>query len=206
LGESRDMRFVLAYLEPGDLFVDVGANVGIYTLLASSVRDVTVESFEPSPEAFSRLVENVELNNLGAHVAVHRAAAGEEDGTALLTQGRDCWNHLTSQRGDDAIEVPLLRLDSILPSARRRVALIKIDVEGRERDVLSGAVQTLRTDRPALIVEGDWDSVAAILEPLGYETYDYHDASRVLESSQVRHGNNLLAIADLGEARKRLIN
>jgi FkbM family methyltransferase len=204
LGEARDMRFTLDFLAPGDVFVDVGANVGVYSLLASSIPDVNIEAFEPSPAAFSRLTENVRLNRLEARVTMHRSAVGDVDGVAHLTQGRDCWNHLTSASDSDAIDVPIVRLDATLPSSTRRVSLMKIDVEGREAAVLAGATATLRADHPALIVEGDWEKVAPIVEPLGYVPFDYDIATRTLTASRVRRGNNLLLLAEIGDARRRV--
>jgi precorrin-6B methylase 2 len=188
LSESRDMRFMLNFLAPGDLFVDVGADVGVYSLLASSIPDVNIEAFEPSPPAFSRLTENVRLNCLEARITMHRTAAGDVDGVERLTN----------------TDVPVVRLDSTLPSSPRRIALMKIDVEAHEAEVLAGATATLRADHPALIVKGDWERVAPVVEPLGYTQFEYHSATRILTSSRVRRGNNLLLLADVDDARLRL--
>jgi FkbM family methyltransferase len=204
LGEARDMRFTLDFLAPGDVFVDVGANVGVYSLLASSIPDVNIEAFEPSPEAFSRLGENVRLNRLETRVTTYQTAVGDIDGVARLTQGRDCWNHLTAATDGDALEVPIVRLDAVVPRSPRRVSLMKIDVEGHEAAVLAGATATLCADHPALIVEGEWEKVAPVVEPLGYAPFEYDTATRTLKSSRVRRGNNLLLLADVDDARLRL--
>ena len=63
--EYRDVHFVRDYLTAGDRFIDVGANVGAFTLTVASVTSCVVEAFEPSSTAFPRLVENIELNLLG---------------------------------------------------------------------------------------------------------------------------------------------
>jgi FkbM family methyltransferase len=188
LSESRDMRFMLNFLAPGDLFVDVGADVGVYSLLASSIPDVNIEAFEPSPPAFSRLTENVRLNCLEARITMRRTAVGDVDGVDRRTN----------------IDLPVVRVDSTLPSSPRRVALMKIDVEGREAEVLAGATATLRADHPALIVDGDWERVAPIVEPLGYAPFEYDSTTRTLTPSRVRRGNNLLLLADVDDARLRL--
>ena len=64
--EYRDVHFVRDYLTAGDRFIDVGANVGVFTLTVASVAGSVAEAFEPSSTAFPRLVENIELNLLGA--------------------------------------------------------------------------------------------------------------------------------------------
>jgi hypothetical protein len=70
LHESEDMAFVLHLLRPGDVFYDVGANVGSYTLLAATA-GARVHAFEPSPPTAARLRRNVALNALEERVQVH---------------------------------------------------------------------------------------------------------------------------------------
>ena len=83
LPEWHDMRFLLDFLRPGDLF-DVGANVGVYSLLACTVAGTQVVAFEPGRLAYERLHENIALNSLTQRVRTVMAAAGDgldkEDG------------------------------------------------------------------------------------------------------------------------------
>jgi FkbM family methyltransferase len=200
--EPRDMRFAMEFLKPGDVFVDVGANVGVYSLLASSIPDVNIESFEPSPPAFSRLAENVRLNGLEARVVMHRDLVGDVDGVARLTPGRG--NHITFGGGADAIAVPIVRLDSILPRTPRRIALMRFDVAGREAAALAGAAATLAADRPALIVEGIWENIEPTVTQLGYARFDYDPATRELAPVRARVSDTLLLLADVDDARRRV--
>jgi hypothetical protein len=62
LPDFKEMRFLLAWLSPDDVFIDVGANVGLYSVLAAGVRRASVAAFEPSSETSDRLLENVRLN------------------------------------------------------------------------------------------------------------------------------------------------
>ncbi len=204
LGETRDMRLTLSYLRSDDLFVDVGANVGVYSLLAASIPGVSVESFEPSNEAYGHLLENVALNRFDARVTTHEAAAGAHDGSGWLIDGEDVYNRLTTSDDPAAVAVDVVTLDRVLGDDRRRVALIKIDVEGFEADVLRGAAAVLRRDAPAIIVEGPWEAVAAVVEPLGYRAYDYDPAARVLCATTQLVGSNSLLLADADEACRRL--
>jgi FkbM family methyltransferase len=141
LHELEDMAFVLHFLRPEDLFVDVGANVGSYTVLASGVVGATTIAVEPSPAAFAVLEDNVRLNGITERVEAHNIAVGREEGTVAFTLGHDTGNHVVSL-GQEAKEqetalVSQVPLGELLGG--RTPALIKLDVEGYEAEVLSGA-------------------------------------------------------------------
>ena len=82
-----DMHFVHRYLRPGDAVIDVGANIGVYTLLAASVvgDQGKVVAFEPGRQSFARLQENVQLNGLH-QVETRRAAVGKRGARSLSTR------------------------------------------------------------------------------------------------------------------------
>lgn len=209
LPEWEDMRFLIDFLRPGDTFIDVGANVGVYTLLASSVADVNTWAFEPSSSAFERLQENVELNELDSQVVTVQAAVGSSGGRVSVTTGRDTVNRLVLPgEATQSEEVELVTLDAALTtSARASVRLLKIDVEGFEEQVLEGASDLLE-EGPAVIVEAnDPSGIARVLAPLGYLPYFYEPGSHQLVQTDwlaKRPGNNLLAIRDQELARTRL--
>ena len=83
------------HLVPGDLFVDIGANIGIYTMYAADI-GASVIACEPDPRNYPRLVENVEFN--GYEVQALNVAVADRPGTVRLTQGLDSLNHLCSAR------------------------------------------------------------------------------------------------------------
>ena len=95
LHEFADMAFTLHFLRPDDLFLDVGANIGSYTLLASGVCKARTISFEPDPETMALLRRNIDLNGLHGHVVLEQAAVGAEEGEVEFTIGRDTGNHVT---------------------------------------------------------------------------------------------------------------
>src|SRR5664279_3733707 len=97
LPDWDEMNYLLRHLRPGDTFVDVGANVGVYSILASSIPDVRVEAFEPSTLSNARLIENVRLNQR-ADIRCHRTAVGENAGPVDLTCGLDTTNHVADPR------------------------------------------------------------------------------------------------------------
>lgn len=97
--DYHEMEFMAHFLRPGDGFVDVGANIGVYALLAASFvgQDGRVDAFEPVPIAFDRLRENVALNGLG-QVHAHQVALGASAGTARITVRHDTMNRITGAR------------------------------------------------------------------------------------------------------------
>lgn len=151
--EIDEMQFVQAYLRPGDGFVDGGANIGIYTLLAASKVGPSgwIDAFEPSPTALQRLRQNISHNGL-SQVRTHAAALGDVAGTARLLVGWDVSDRLAgsedNQREDEqAVPVPTVRLDEILDSGRS-YAMAKLDLEGAELRCLRGAEERLRLANP----------------------------------------------------------
>ncbi|MFI5155830.1 MAG: FkbM family methyltransferase [Chitinophagales bacterium] len=156
LHEFEDMMFLLHLLRPGDLFVDVGANIGSYTVLASAVAMAQAISIEPVPKTFSNLKRNVAVNDLESRVELHNYGIGNESGVLRFTRNLDTINHVISSvdaaNDSDSIEVQITTIDDMMQG--RIPLLIKIDVEGFELAVLEGARQTLsNTHLNALIIE-----------------------------------------------------
>src|SRR5262249_61074379 len=94
LHEFERMAFLLHFLRRGDLFADVGANVGSYTILAAVAVGTDVIAFEPGESALSWLVRNVELNGVLDRVEVRREAVGAKSGMVFFTSGLDTMNHI----------------------------------------------------------------------------------------------------------------
>jgi FkbM family methyltransferase len=148
LHEHRDMGFVLHLLRPNDLFLDVGANVGSYTVLAAGAVGAEVIAVEPIPSTFSNLKLNVALNQIDSLVDAHCAGVSDKCGFLRFTTDLDTVNHVaTESELSGAIEVPVVTVDELCVG--RSPVAIKIDVEGYEQFVLTGAAKTL--DNPALL-------------------------------------------------------
>jgi len=152
----------LAYLEKvlsqGKVFVDVGANFGVYTLVASRLVGATgkVIAVEPTAESFVTLRENIALNHF-ANVSTFQVALTQTTGKAWLYHG---WDPVGNSLGksplssDEGEEVQTESLDNLLENGGiSRVDVIKIDVEGAEELVLRGATKTITTNRPVIIFE-----------------------------------------------------
>ena len=97
LHEFADMAFTLHFLRHTDLFLDVGANVGTYTLIASGVRKARTIAFEPDPQSMTSLRRNIDLNGLNGRVVLEQAAVGTEEGEVEFTIGQDTANHVTTE-------------------------------------------------------------------------------------------------------------
>src|SRR5688500_8702904 len=110
------MALVMHALRPGDLFVDVGANIGSYSILAAGVCGSHVIAVEPVPQTFRNLQDNVRLNDLQDFIATKNVALGASAGTVRFSSDRDTANHAIADGSDDdnSILVPQEELDSLL--------------------------------------------------------------------------------------------
>ncbi len=157
LYEPESMFFLLHYLQGKDLFVDVGANVGVYTVLAGAVCGARTVALEPVPETFQQLLDNIHLNRIQDRTeALPLAAAAAPEALSFTTRlGPE--NHVVpvgrDQTGSEATVAEAKPLDTILAGGQVP-SLIKIDVEGFETAVLQGAAKTLKRDElKAIIIE-----------------------------------------------------
>ena len=158
--DSAELDFMRAVLEPGATAIDVGANVGVYSVCAALAVGTAgrVIAIEADDEYVPRLRGNLARNGLG-NVDVIAAAAGDADGEIELILATDgafsSTKPLVSYSGTGATRrVPYRRLDSIWTEAGEpAVSFLKIDVEGAELEVIAGAEQLLAVCRPALVVE-----------------------------------------------------
>ena len=149
LHEFNDMGFLLHFLRPGDVFFDVGANAGSYTLLASGVCNARSLAIEPVPATFNILAKNVRLNRLDDKVTLINSAAGSETGSLSFSSDEDTTNHVVTAAEPSTaniISVPVITIDSLLKTGSP--ALMKIDVEGFETEVMKGMQDTF--EQPAL--------------------------------------------------------
>jgi FkbM family methyltransferase len=136
LHEFADMMLPLHFLREGDLFFDIGANVGVYTVLASGVCRASTWAFEPDPGTVCHLKRNIELNKLGALVKVYECAVGREQGEIAFTVGLDTVNRIAATDDANVRMTRLEQLDALVNDASP--SMIKIDVEGAEEGVLLG--------------------------------------------------------------------
>jgi len=148
----NDMAFCLHLLRPGDLFCDIGANVGTYTILAACGPKCRTISIEPVPATFNLLMQNVYANDVSHLVNAKRIGIADATGTLHFTSALKSYNHVTVNATASTVEVPVFTLDSQCQDDVPN--LLKVDVEGFEASVLRGAKTTLRNPKLlAVIIE-----------------------------------------------------
>jgi FkbM family methyltransferase len=216
LHEYNEMGFLLHYLRPNNVFVDIGANAGSFTVLAGKVAGCTVWAFEPVPDAFENLMQNIQTNNLGPLVSAKRIAIGEKEvASIVITTDLDCRNHIVEGENDNAhrIRVPMKTLDSLIAG---KSLVLKIDVEGYEGSVLSGARGLFkRGNVDAVIVEANAKTpqfhgqldVQRFLLQHGFTRVNYDPKQRSLIKARNggRGGRNHIYVRDLSAAKARTI-
>jgi FkbM family methyltransferase len=185
-------RLAVKHADSGRDFIDIGANVGFYSvLLARHLAGGHGYAIEPTAQAFERLQSNILLNNVEDRVTPIRAAIADRPGELGIhvVQGKEeysslgAMNHPSISSLPFATEtVPAFTLDQIVKERGLRPGFIKIDVEGCEHLVLAGARETLLTQRPVILTEL-WDpmitrngsssrQVISTLRDLGYRVQD----------------------------------
>ena len=206
LHEFADMAFLLHLLRPDDLFVDVGANIGSYSILASAVCGAGAIAIEPDPGTMAALKRNIELNGQVERVERVQAALGAVKGTGRFTIGRDTMNQIADQEDEASQEVELLTLDEVV--GQKDPTLIKMDVEGYEAEVVAGGLSTLASDSLLAIISENADKpVRDPIEANGFRLCSYRPYSReiVLDAnSEPRSTNNFLFVRDIEAVRARV--
>lgn len=159
-------------LVPGDTFLDVGANVGYYSMLALDAIGPKgrIHAFEIDPRPLKCLRKTIERFELG-NLLLHETAAGEKEGVLNFTMREDCGNSsLTTD--PSGIKVPVCRIDDVVKQTRDSVIrAIKIDIEGAELPALRGASSLLAAHHPLLVIECDDELQASF----GYQTPELID-------------------------------
>jgi len=204
LHEFVDMAFCLHLLRVGDLFVDVGANIGSYTVLASKVVGANSLAIEPVRETYQRLRRNINLNDISLLVDSRCCAVGKNHGLIKFSSDMDTTNQVVDNDYlGKSIEVPVKSLDHILEELQP--TLIKIDVEGFEPEVIEGARKTLTLNSIlAVLLETVDLKIEKTLRESGFEPASYDPFQRELKISLNNHlSSNYLWIRNLSEIKDR---
>lgn len=221
--EEGSTRFVLEHFKAGQVFVDVGAHIGYYALLASRLtgNGGSVHAFEPTPSTFEILAENcgylgnVRLNNCGLWdktdtLEIKDYGIGHSAFNAFYRDGEltETVYPVKAVRR----RVPVIRLDDYCAENRVIPDMIKVDVETSEYYVLRGSKQILSKFKPLVIMEvgggGKWvegyNKSIKILADLGYRIYRYHDGDFQPYSFRFRDNYDYDNLFFIHPARKKL--
>lgn len=211
LHEAADMAFVLHLLRPDDRFLDIGANVGTYTILASGVVQAHSITLEPIPATYASLQRNLRLNNLAALAASHCLAVGAEPGSLRFTADRGPMNRVVTGSSlsttETTVEVPVTTVDQLLTGTPAPL-LWKVHVEGFEPQVLQGAAQALHNpELKAVLLEADTPALQAVMADAGFSRLLYDPFTRQLHplssATQAGSSHNQLWIRDLPFVQQR---
>lgn len=185
-----EMSFLARFLRSGDVFYDIGANAGAYSIFAAGA-GCEVYAFAPVPSSFGRLKENIDLNEAGDRVAATNLALGSSRGSLWITTELGTGNRVLAPGETTAsVEVPVDTLDDLaaeLPPPN----FLKIDVEGHELEVIRGALYCLanrsvaglliETFRPHRWQDPSLVELEKILREQGFRPFEYEpDGNRLV--------------------------
>jgi hypothetical protein len=161
--EFSEMFFLIDTLRKEDIFLDIGANLGTYSILSAGFLDAQVIAFEPDQTTFVKFQDNLRINDLEEKVTVMKKILGDKNGIGFFTTGKKSQNHVVKDGvyEEDLIEVEQATLDSL---EINNASALKIDVEGFELNVLQGAIKTLQSP-----------SVYCVIIEMNLNLMDSHD-------------------------------
>jgi len=216
--EINTIEVMKKLLRKGDVFIDVGANIGYVSAIALGVvgKGGAVHSFEPVPELFNRLQNIAAANKEYKHV-VNRCAVGEIDGfakIAVTNVSNIGWNtivpgFMSAETTKEIITVPIRRLDGyIQDNSLVNIALIKIDTEGFEFLVLKGMSNYFANtaERPLIICEIAPEAYSHLgcslaqlsdyMKSYGYSAFSLNNANSEIDILSLQTTTNILFKAD----------
>lgn len=185
--ENAELLFLKSILKEGDTFIDLGTNIGLFSLTASKIvgNKGIVISFEPFSKNYDTFIYNIELNHLkDFNIVPEKKAIGKSDSTlTLYSNSHDSNMGMVSTRKRTHTHkesVESTKLDTYLEEKEiNRVDLIKIDIEGHEKEALVGMVNTIKKFHPSFILEilegADEQYFSAFFNALGYIRYFIND-------------------------------
>lgn len=172
--EMMTTKIMQKYLKKGMVVVDIGANIGYYSLLAAKRVGPSgkVYAFEPAPENYAALKKNIEMNGYTNIIPVQKAVADKNGVVPFLLDVKEPLAHRIQDNGDkkNNIEVSVVTLDDFFKDKEKQIDIIKIDAEGSEMFVLEG-MRRILTENKNLVVFSEF--CPHLLEVSGVRPIDY---------------------------------
>ena len=218
LYDFQEMAFILHSITADDVFADIGANLGSYTLLACASQGAVGHAFEPSAISMQKLRKNIRLNNIENQVTTYETILSDRIESLPFTSGLDCENHVleASETSGKTNMIQATTLDKVL--LNEHTTCLKIDVEGYEYPVLKGARSLLAQPQlNAIIIElnanaSEYGNKASdpvnLLKDYGFNAYDYDPFTRTLKPTSIALGQtrNYIFIKNLVTTKDKLQN
>jgi FkbM family methyltransferase len=199
-GYEPEMGWFIDQMKPGKTFLDVGANIGVYSLHAAKKLGPAgkVHAFEPTSETFGILEDNIALNRL-PNIAPHRKAVGNHSGVLYLVEGGRPASNSTSEDANSGVPVDAVTLDQFYEaSAIPRIDYVKVDIEGGEKAFFEGGLKTLSKDKPLILFESDHTAPLFperdVLRNLGYKIFRLAGSELVLVEPGSSERGNMIAL------------
>lgn len=198
-------------LQPEGTVIDVGANIGNHTIyLATFSKCKKVIAIEPHPKMWEVLDNNVKQNKLSSKVETKNMAAGEENGSCDIKEASERYLGNSQVAANSQGKISMKTLDSI--AGKRKVSVIKIDVEGFEPQVLRGSTNILNKQSPDIFIEArnkkEKREIDHILQPMGYRAIKVFNRTPTYYYSKSKYNSSkwhdLLGKAVLNLRRFRL--
>lgn len=224
--ERAELSFLTKFLKEGDTFIDIGSNIGLYSIYASDLvgERGRILAFEPTPEIFIRLCDNVQINGLLNIEPINMALSNKSDFVDfnVSLDGHDAWNSFAKLEELEMckkIKVKVNTLDSFVDERRLDdINLIKVDVEGWEKFVLEGSRKLLSSEKsPVFIVEFTEKNAFAAgyycgelydyIKTFGFNWYCYEESKNSLNPVEKKLHypyENLFAIKDINACLNRI--
>ncbi|HEV8507940.1 MAG TPA: FkbM family methyltransferase [Chitinophagaceae bacterium] len=227
--EEAEIVFMRRFIKPNDKVIDVGANIGVHTLIASKLsgNKGSVFACEPVEYIYKRLKENIDMNS-ASNVQMINKAISDKTGASEITislDGFDAWNSLGGESNNTGHHfrketIETITLDDFINGrglSIRDIGFIKIDTEGWEFNVLKGSTVLMSEDAPVLMLEYSEEisknfgfSIVMIFDKLtqyGYSVYDYNynnNSLKLLKRGEDSHLYNVIAAKRKEDISKRI--
>ncbi len=229
--EPLETKLVRKEVKKGDVVLDIGANIGYYTLIFAKLvgKKGRVFAFEPDPTNFALLKKNISINGYKNVILVPKAVAGKTERRKLYLIKDNPGGHrlYDSPQSDRSLEVEAISLDDYFRGNNLRIDFIKMDIEGAEKEAILGMINLLKRNRKAKIVTefnplelknfGNKPSeYLKLLEKLGFKFWKINEQEKKIESIEIpellktytpekRNYTNLLCSREEFVVKRRMI-
>ncbi|MEM4282315.1 MAG: FkbM family methyltransferase [Candidatus Woesearchaeota archaeon] len=191
--EPFETDLVKKVIKKGNVVLDIGANIGYYTLIFAKLvgKEGKVFAFEPDPTNFSLLKKNVEINCYKNVVLVQKAVSNKTGKVKLYLSETNKGDHriYDSHDGRKSIEVEVIQLDDYFKNYNGKVDFIKIDIQGAEWGAVQGMLNLLKKNKTVKIVTEFWpiglkrfgigpDAYLKLLIELGFKLYEVNEQEK----------------------------
>jgi FkbM family methyltransferase len=195
----EELNTIKDFVKKGDTAIDIGGNLGFFVLILNELVGDSgkIYSFEPSKKLYHKLASTIKINNLQNVTLVNIALGESEESTTLHYNPKQSGlSSIISDFEGNSLseEIKITTLDNFSKKLSGRVSFIKIDTEGYEPQVLRGAKELIKRDRPTIYIELGGDHQKSSLEALQVlKELDYHCEAENLDLKNVLAGVNFIA-------------